>query len=306
MLSLRPDPHPLDYDWRFSANSSIFLSGLCAEHSVLCLGTPSVANILENALAKYLLIDRHPIQNVSNHSVIDINVSKPNIGCEFEYVVIDPPWYLDVYYRWLSWAANSCTSDGTILLSIWPDETRPSASREKKELFNWIKEWGQLELFEKKLTYVTPEFEKKSFLDKTASKVRYGDLLVIKLFSRPKLEPEIMSSTIWHRYIFDNYQLAVKMHNEAQSNARISKIAEAEGWIWPSVSKRAHGRDKIQLWSSDNEVAMVSKPGNLKCALDKLIDSPNSISLFTDYPELMDWNLPKPPYKRTLKWIQNC
>lgn len=306
MLSLRPNPHPLDYDWRFSANSSIFLSDLCVKQSILCLGTPSVASVLENASKEYLLIDRHPIQDVRNHRVIDINVSKPNIGYEFEYVVIDPPWYLDVYYRWLSWAANSCKINGTILLSIWPDETRASASSEKKELFNWIKGWGQLELFEKKLTYVTPEFEKKSCLDRVNSKVRFGDLLVIKLISRPKLEPEIISTTIWHRYIFDNYQLAVKMHNEAQHKAAICKIEEAEGWIWPSVSKRAHGRDKIQLWSSDNEVALVNNPENLKSSLDKLIDSPNSTSLFIDYPELLDWNLPAPPYKRTLKWIQNC
>jgi hypothetical protein len=46
---------------------------------------------------------------------------------------------------------------------------------------------------------------------------------------------------------------------------------EAKGWLWPYVSARAPGRDRIGIWSSGGEVAQVSDPKQLISALQEAV-----------------------------------
>ncbi|HEM8125998.1 hypothetical protein [Providencia rettgeri] len=303
MIEIRPNPHPLDFDWRFSDKTSQKLANICTEGRTLSLGVPTVAVKLEELKKEVTLIDSHPIQLVRNHICLDINFSEP-LADSYEFVVMDPPWYLDIYYRWLSWAAISAGYNSKIYLSIWPDNTRPLAIAEKIELFSWISIWAEYEYLEGELDYETPIFEK--MLQQSDQNIRKGDLAIITVKKLPDLKKIITANSNWRRYIINDYQLAVKVDENKNKNnfVKIEKLAQAKGWIWPSVSKRAAGRDNIKIWSSRNEVGEVDNPNLLIELLDTFIDDGNIANLFEKVMYLKEWKIPLPEYARKLKWKQ--
>lgn len=303
----RPDPHPLDYDWRFTNETADYIASLCKSEPVLAIGVPTVAIKLDDQNRNVTLVDWHPIQVAKQHLHIDVNISPP-IKSNYKNVVMDPPWYLDIYYRWLSWAANSAGKDSIILLSIWPDSTRPNAIKEKEDLFTWVKNWGEIRIYENCLSYETPAFEKHTLIKELEEKTRKGDLVIIKINSVPILLDFEPAGDTWHRYIFNDYQIAVKENRtiDEGNGFSIKKIENANGWIWPYVSKRALGREKIDLWSSDNEVGTVENSLELIKLLDHLMKTNITEKKPSTFEKLSEWDIPTPPYKRTMKWIQTC
>lgn len=305
MITIRPNPHPLDYDWRFSDKTAGKLCEFCVDGKTLSVGVPTVAALLSEKGKEVVLVDSHPIQDLKSHLIIDINFSPPLKG-SYNFVVMDPPWYLDVYYRWLSWAAISAGVGAKIFLSIWPDNTRPLAISEKKELFDWISKWADIEYFESSLDYETPLFEKMSESKTKNLKTRKGDLVIITINDIPILKKIATNESKWIRYLFDDYQIAVKCDkkNFQYDSINLEKLNQANGWIWPSVSKRAEGRELIQLWSSENEVAKLDNPNALIKLLDQLIETEDLNNVYEKVNNLNEWDIPSPPYSRKLKWKQ--
>ncbi|MBA0196345.1 hypothetical protein H4F51_14455 [Pectobacterium brasiliense] len=305
MITIRPNPHPLDYDWRFSDKTAERLVEYCADGKTLSVGVPTVAAILSEKGKEVVLVDSHPIQDLKNHILIDINFSEP-LKDSYNFVVMDPPWYLDVYYRWLSWAAISAGVGAKIFLSIWPDNTRPLAISEKKELFEWVLKWADIEYFEGSLYYETPLFEKMSNFKNKHLQTRKGDLVIITINSIPALKKITPNESKWIRYLFNDYQIAVKCdedNNEIES-IKLDKLDQANSWIWPSVSKRVKGRELIQLWSSENEVGQLDNPSVLIKLLDQLIETDDLNKIYEKITNLKEWDIPSPPYSRKLKWTQ--
>lgn len=153
-----------------------------------------------------------------------------------------------------------------------------------------------------------PNFEKIILENKSTNKLRHGDLAIITVKSLPKLLHYSIKGEIWHRYIFNSYQLAIKQENNinTSSNVELIKLEEKNNWVWQSVSRRAPRRDKIQLWSSENEVAIVDNPSTLIELLDNLLNEDNFDILKNHANSILEWNIPAPPYKRKMKWLQNC
>ncbi|MEZ6972829.1 MULTISPECIES: hypothetical protein [Aeromonas] len=303
----RPDPHPLDFDWRFDEESTKRIINLFSGNTnVLCLGTPSVSSRLSGD--NYILVDWHPFQTVENHLRVNINQHSPIIT-NSDYVIMDPPWYLDIYLRWISWACNSVKPNTKILFPIWPDETRPDAINEKKQLFDWLNIWGEYSLSKNFISYETPYFEILSNVkSKTKPKPRVADLVTFTFHSSPPLLDPIANNDTWVRYVFDNYQLAIRVTNstysESNEKIEIQFINGMKDWVWPSVSKRAIGRENINIWSSNNEVGIVNNTQNLISLLDKAIESGFYEEDRSTLGELINWNIPLPPYKRIIKWNQ--
>lgn len=303
----RPDPHPLDFDWRFDEESTKRIINLFSGNTnILCLGTPSVSSRLSGD--NYILVDWQPFQTVENHLRVNINQHSPIIT-NSDYVIMDPPWYLDIYLRWISWACNSVKPNTKILFPIWPDETRPDAINEKKQLFDWLNIWGEYSLSRNFISYETPYFEILSNVkSKTKPKLRVADLVTFTFHSSPPLFDPIANNDTWVRYVFDNYQLAIRVTNstysESNEKVEIQFINGMKDWVWPSVSKRAIGRENINIWSSNNEVGIVNNTQNLISLLDKAIESGFYEEDRSTLGELINWNIPLPPYKRIIKWNQ--
>lgn len=303
------EPHPLDFDWRFDATTISKLSMLLQRSgTVLALGCPSLARKLTDGGREILLVDRQPFHCSDLHVELDIQVSPPELS-GFGSAVIDPPWYPEHVKRWVAWAANCVVDGAEILVSIWPSGTRPFGEREYQELKEWMQTWSEISLLEYQPTYETPPFELASETSSgdgaLSTSPRVGRLIRLRLKATPSLPYFNNGGEDWTRFVFNNYQIAVRKRTGALMRASFNPVPNANGWIWPYVSRRAPLRDTIDVWSSRNEVAKVENTTLLIDALRKL-SCPDAHDKFTNilsaFPSLLEWQFPRPPYWRTHEW----
>lgn len=311
MLNEKPDPHLLDYDWRFTLNTVTSVAGRLPGGDCLALGVPSVAEHLQNIGTIVVGVDRNPLSLPLNGILLDLDVAPP-LTRMFECAVVDPPWYPAQFRRWTAWAAYHLPPGGSMLVSMWPIDTRPSAPKERKELLHWLRTWSEVVVYKDVLRYRVPEFEAvvRRLKDVPSPRTpwRSGDLVEITLRIRPNIPAPIHKETFWTRFIWDQYQLALRIRPHNYGPLAIKRHPNAEGWIWPSVSARAEGRAQIDLWSSSNEVAVVSDNLSLN---DQLLafsaQSGRDFGLLDSKVAdlLRNWNTPQPPFKKVTTWIHH-
>jgi hypothetical protein len=106
---IRPDPHPLDFDWRFDTASTESLARRTPKGRTLLLGCPSVAEALARIGREATLIDWQPLPHISKgieHLRADLRSARliGKVG-EFDTVILDSPWYTDYLRPWLQTSA---------------------------------------------------------------------------------------------------------------------------------------------------------------------------------------------------------
>lgn len=288
------EPHQLDFDWRFSTGTIEKVLALISggENDVLLIGTPSLAVSLDSRGTHVTLVDRQPIQSIDQVRNTNPDFEDPITGT-FGIVILDPPWYEDTFFRWISWAAQSLDiSNGVMYCSIWQPETRPKGNEERNKIFEWLETWADYSILENFVEYVSPLFEERAY---TASGLtlnplwRKGDLLEIRPKLRPPLTPPLVRLEEWHRIIINSYQLAIRVDTVIDS--KISKHPMANGWVWKSVSMRAQGRSQIGLWSSRNEVAIIKGSQSIITAVNELVHFGKITN--DNLTSLLEWEIPK-------------
>lgn len=301
------EPHPLDYDWRFTAQTCHSLSVRVAHHSILACGTPSLAPHLVESGTEVVLVDRNPMTS-SSALAVDIGRDAP-VEHRTSAVVMDPPWYPEVLERWLTWGAQHLQGgSGTIWTTVWPDDTRPTAVREKRMLLEGVSNWAEPSVHQGVLRYEVPPFEAAA---RTVAGVtdaqtpwRIGDLIELRVRRPPQLSASLPIKETWRRFVYDDYQLALRVNPPKLDHFELLRHPSASGWTWPSVSRRALSRSTIDLWSSRNEVAIVGNTMRLAELLKKALDN-DTRDLTTELRDLVDWKLPPTPYRRTASWTHH-
>ncbi len=302
-----PSPHPLDYDWRFDSSTAKKITEmLSGANSVLALGAPTVARLLEAAGKNVTLVDRQPIQAVRDHivSAVEDFVSEPI----FDAAIIDPPWYPTHLEAWTRIAGRSVRIGAPILLSTWPKDTRPSAETELTEVFGYFSTWSAIERNVGQVRYIEPSFESVARRISDSRRLSRSPLRGELVHLRVKCHPDPLlkrnTGTVWHRFVINQYQLAVRLGEQA-SPSGIRPLPMATGWLWPFVSARATGVENISIWSSGGEVGIVGDTETTIGAIRNALDCQN-IGAFEQklakVPELLEWRLPRPPYERLIEW----
>lgn len=285
-VPLLPLPHPHDYDWRFTDNTSkkvvdIISKFTIVNRSVLLLGVPSVLFEL-NRLNKtpfitFIDYSRETIDYIGNlfssfstkfieHDLLSKELQKPEIM--YDVTMMDPPWYLEYYMAFITQAAYVTRIGGYILMGFLPINTRPGAWGDRLTILNYIKKVGlDVErILPEYLIYKTPPFEKKS-LRKIGISIdtdwRKGDLIIFRKIydmDNTKLK-KILSKTSqitiernkWKGFLINKYKIKIRgPFTDYDIEPRLISI-ESEN-ILPTVSKRYKGREKIDLWLWDNRV----------------------------------------------------
>lgn len=300
-----PDPHPLDFDWRFSTESAQDIMSLLPRgKSILCIGAPAIARLLERSGRKVTLIDRQPIQGVHNHIRKKIgSFSSPRKihGA----AVIDPPWYPIDFIKWLRWTASFLEIGSQLYIPMWPASTRPFADSETRDVISDLAPILSFEDLNTVVEYQVPRFEQiaTSFADGGMSKSPrmanlYRATVVANVDSHSWVEP-----VRWSRFIINNYQLAVRL--EPGTDSRTIPVKGSYGRYWPYVSLRAPNREDIGIWSSDNEVSGRVEDQLLSEAVRAALVTETSAdftSALTGFPDLLEWSIPRPPYQRIMEW----
>jgi hypothetical protein len=308
-LCTLPEPHPLDYDWRFSAETTDNICTLFpSRESILAVGAPSIARRIEGKGGLVTLVDRQPLQGVRDHRVIEVGADGISMG-PYSAAIVDPPWYSLTLRSWTAWAATFVALDGTLLVSLWPDDARPGGAEEADQVMKWMLDWANVEIVPFVARYERPKFESAALSASMggflASSPGEGRLLRLRIKHHPDLPKGFRRKKRWLRFVLDDYQLALRLDDTGEVPIGIRRHPNAIDWIWPYVSKRAPERQMINLWSSHNEVAIVDGPDELADALRRAINAPTARSFdaeLRNHAHLLAWDVPRPPYRRLLEW----
>lgn len=271
----RPQLHPLLFEWYFNRDSIEFITEVIAgfDSHILCLGTPSVAAELcrLNQTGSVTLVDADAgvIERFQHLARLDtLHVGELDTfptGRAYSVVVADPPWYLADTLRWLKVARSHTRRGGTIVMPIFPELTRPTASAEREQLFAAAERIGRPELWPNSLVYETPLFEEEAFRALGINEVgdwRTADLLVIRNVTGPADWPDLggihRGLDGWRRFeIGPQVVMLRELETVARTNSVFVPIAGCPKNTLTSVSERDPRRDLIGLWTSRNRVAAV-------------------------------------------------
>jgi len=275
-----PVGHPVDADWRFTPETAAELANLALDSAspgdaIAHVGTPStfLRCVLTHADYRHVLLDR-------NVAVLDAlaarGIGAPHImvGVDFATVrrlhlqaaaaIVDPPWYLDDTYLFLSVAAQLCRPNATILLCQPAFGTRPGVETERVALSDDLPGLG-LALHAVRsgaVRYVTPHFEEISLRAavggaKIPTSWRRGDMLVLERVGEPVRATRRLSSVEphWHEASFGPVRIKLAEHATGPDLGEL-----VSGDVLPTVSRRDPRRPRIGLWTSGNRVFTLNDP----------------------------------------------
>jgi len=272
-------PHPLDAEWRFSAETAHALVRRAVEATqpgdkIYLLGVPTVIlaaaespadrrfciacedNVIGSGLAAHVAVDPRFQDRAAENCAA---------------AIVDPPWYPPVFAGLLGLAATACRLGAAIFVGTPPLGVRPTSEAEREELLATASGLGLALSAQdpEALIYRTPAFEAAAMqaagLRLWLPAWRRGDLLIFRrddLHKGPALPPAPAA--------FELTLQGVRLRLLARPVAGLDRIVPLlNGEVFPSVSTRAPGRASANLWTSGNR-AFICPPAATLAALQRL------------------------------------
>jgi Probable N6-adenine methyltransferase len=282
-----PEPHPVDFDWRFTTKTLADLGkyiNASELENVAVLGAPTLYRYLRDSGINAHLFDKNPyivrhFKATGYSTVTQSDLFKfSDFSAQFQWAIADPPWYIEHYYAFLKAGSKLLAKEGKLLLSVLPRLTRLSAPRDRLNIIELAGKFGfdLTEVRPAALRYASPPFEIEALHAEglALDDWRTGDIFCFTLRCHPLQEPEPHKPTDednWHVFQLGTTIVKIKDEQRLESEAFDYRPVSPTGSVrLRSVSRRSPVRSKINLWTSRNIALAVSKPGALSEALEKL------------------------------------
>jgi hypothetical protein len=270
-MSNWPVEHPLDFDWRFTLDSTRLLLDKCECNGPLTfLGAPSLVHeAAERGYSSVSLYDVNPVVVAAVREAfpwvatacVDLVYGTPVRGGEAAITIADPPWYPEHAVAFL-WAASRQTHvGGRVFLSLPSPGTRPGICAERVAVLAKASTFG-LRLASTEsglLRYSMPPFERNALAAANVPVVdhdwRCGDLLEFVVEEKGitnRLSP-IEKLQGWE----EEFVGAVRIKCRRCSNQEFldpTLSPAVKGAILASVSRRHPERAAADVWTSGNRI----------------------------------------------------
>ena len=257
-----PLPHPSDAEWRFSDQTvgrllTSVIEATCAGDTILFHGTPSMA-----AAAHHSAADRRfrvaGVGNVVDAAVSALTCDDPRFADPQDHLasaaIVDPPWYVDAYAQMLPDCTSRCRTGAHILLVMPPHGLRDSIADDRARIGRIAEAAGLVAVGSEPagVAYRSPVFEIAAFeaagLNARFPYWRKGDLMTfvkgadvaggVRRAAPPAFELTVEG---------------IRLRLLGDVSARKDGLRPvARGEVFPSVSARAPGRRRANLWTSTN------------------------------------------------------
>jgi hypothetical protein len=302
-------PHSADYDWRFTPNSVDTILKYVKEKYQANdkIGLFGVTSLFQGLVdtgfdtqlfnkSEYLISEIKSQGYAKGLIKHDLFFPIENFRQHFDLIIADPPWYVDFYSAFLQRASESLKNNGEMFLSIFPKLTRPEAIQERKVITDTASNLG-FELIattERYFNYSTPRFEMLSLKAEGImlnADWRTGDLFIFKKSGPPKQDFQNfeVSQEHWDDFVWHGKRIKVRLRSEFKlTDFTFDLVGDTS--ILKTVSRRFNKRDKIDLWTSDNEAYSIRGIFILKEALSllekNLTIEETILTLQSQYPSL--------------------
>jgi len=287
-----PEPHPLDYDWRFTADTAgrmalRILSETPGSGHIALLGVPTLLNAIpwcrsdcrvtlfdaSEELIRYLR--RQPERRGLTCKCVDLTLEPEGAAGLADVVMCDPPWYLEYYAAFLAHASLIAKIGAPVFISFLPLCTRPECERDRQEILQIAGGLGltPCALEPGVLAYDMPTFERESLAREglcVTEQWRRGDLLVLRKVTAAReeeiaralqrTEPIREERRQWKEVLIGTRKIKLRSPADS-SNDRPELLRIEPGDVLPTVSRRYPGRRNVDLWLWNNRVFKVTNGG---------------------------------------------
>ncbi len=288
--SVFSNPHPADYDWRYTSKAKDELVKRLEPHiqcgaKVALFGAPTLLLSLHKLGMLATLFD------VSSSTLADLEAAGitagrmvchdlfdrlPEFSRKFDVVVADPPWYVQFDEAFILRSSEILKQHGTLMLSVLPWLTRPSAIKDRSDIIAFAIKAGFClgEVVPGAVSYQTPKFEQiaLSMQGVHCGNWRVGDLFVFRKVAETTLPnvPCPKDEPTWDEYRFGDIKVKLRRRVRTESGRLVVQSVSEEGPYLRTVSRRSPLRRKIDLWTSDNVAYSVSRPDIVRASLNML------------------------------------
>ena len=315
-----PVPHQVDYDWRFSDKGiNIFvdrIDELIDSQSfkrIAFIGLPSLFRYYcenHSKTAEFFLIDFNANKHInkemlpSNAHVVNCNLNY-DLDMELrvdqiyaDLVAMDPPWYPEYYKKFFD-ISNIIGDAKCLVYGVFPPIlTRESILIERNDINEYVSKLGFNDLqFEPScVQYYTPPFEQNVLKANRISNYpmcwRRGDFFVTLRTRKPPIchgnTGIVIRNGGWTEKSIKNVRFKLRqstLSEDMEFNIRLDSLYEND--IYPSVSRRFKGHEKINVWTSGNRVYYCSNIPLLFMIFEYLYDNDIVSSFENDYGEII-------------------
>ena len=271
-----PEPHALDFDWRFTSETLEFLrryiSGFKVR-SVAVLGAPTLFKYLADTGTNAHLFDNNTqvvkrLQQAGYCNVTECDLLRHLPAREnFDCAVADPPWYLEHYSAFIEAGRRILASRGKLLVSMLPRLTRPSATADRAQVLTFAFQRGfeLVSVDASSLHYASPSFEVAALQSEGIHLTdwRSADLYTFSLTARPVPDLEVSpreGTDLWETFQVGRTVIKIKLESGGSDHSfEFKEVPGVANMRLKSVSRRSPARPHINLWTSRNLVAHVTR-----------------------------------------------
>jgi hypothetical protein len=277
-----PEPHPLDFDWRFADEAiHLIVQELRARGvgTTAVLGAPTVFRRLVDQGFVAHLFDKNAVvldylKQREYHTFTEIDLLGPGplpYG-RFEFAVADPPWYPEHYQAFIDASRTLLKIGGSLFLSVLPRLTRPGAEEMRQTIITYSASQGFeiTNIIPSALTYVSPPFEKAALKSEGLVLGNWRTADLFKLEKRVEVHTstrQLREPDAWQNFLLGRVQVRLL---PTQSDTGFKVCSDPANWRLRSVSRRSPARATINVWTSRNLALTVSDTRPLTSALQLL------------------------------------
>lgn len=284
------DPHPADYDWRFSSETRAMLVRRLATmvqsgERVAIFGAPTLVPAMTGLEVRTILIDR------SQSAVADLKRLRVRADLlrhdlfhplpaglgRVDAVVADPPWYPADHRAFIVRAVESLRRQGWLLLSVLPWLTRPQAVDDRRDIIVFAQTAGfdLAEIVPGALNYESPKFERHALATEGlyCGNWRKGDLFVLRRIRDPRSELVVeppADEPEWDEFVLGERKVKIRRRVEVGRSQLNARPVHPSSPILGSVSRRSPLRSSIDLWTSDNVAYAIDRLDVVREAVARL------------------------------------
>lgn len=288
------DNNPVLCSWYFSIDTCKKIADmyLWDNKKILFLGMPRLfeyfARNVKNAHFTLVDLDDYVVNKLKenddyykNHTIINADIN--DIGFEvkenFDFIFLDPPWYMEYYDRWIAQSYKILNKHGGILLfPLFQELTRPHAEEERKNLLGKLDESSTNYLvISDFIEYEIPTFEEcelQNYGVALKSPWKRADLIVVKGVRDYKCErlDKRLDESKWHEIDIFHIRIFIDINEKARGeNVKIRYIAEDRAYL-KNPSRRNQELSLVNMLTSRGQGYVVESPEKLLLILKEITE----------------------------------
>lgn len=286
------DNNPVLCSWYFSLPTCKKTVDLYSWENkrILFLGMPRLfeyfAKNVKNAYFTLIDLDYYVVNKLKEnftynkrHKIIHADINNLNFIFEesYDFVFLDPPWYMEYYDRWIAQSYKMLNPEGGIIIfPLFQELTRPNAKEQRKYLLSKIRESAKDYLVVSDfIEYEIPTFENSELQNHgilLGKPWKKADLIIVNGIKNDKyiMSDEVIVLNKWHEVDILNIRIFVSMNeNIRHENVTIRYLTENGAYL-RNPSRRNQELKLANMLTSRGQGYIIESAENLLFILKEI------------------------------------